>query len=147
MKIITTRKTKRVEISFGRQIEAHERSMRKALHDTGQIAKSEVKRLLSSGRRTGRLYRFGTQVIQASAAGEVPARRSGRLIKSSNFRVHSPYQMALGESAPYAGFLEEGTRRMASRPHLIVAINNTQGQAIELFYRRFLAEQRSQRRV
>ena len=53
----------------------------------------------------------------ASAPGEVPHRRTGRLA-TSWFVVASANGAALRSSAPYASFLQQGTDRMEARPYL-----------------------------
>jgi hypothetical protein len=64
---------------------------------------------------------------QASAQGEAPANRTGRLYQSGNYGVRNWQQGYIGESVDYAVFLELGTRKMIKRPHLIAAINNKAG--------------------
>ena len=48
--------------------------------------------------------------------------------------------MTVGESAPYAVYLEEGTFKMRPRPHMIVAANGIAGDAVNLMYRRTMEE-------
>ena len=72
---------------------------------------------LTTGKRSGRVYRISGSDHQASAAGEMPAKISGTLAKSVKYRLKTK-QIELGETAFYAGFLEIGTGRMAARPHI-----------------------------
>ena len=59
----------------------------------------------------------------ASKPGEPPRRRTGRLVRSLNYRVRRrPLGVSLGADAPYAGFLDEGTRRMKPRPFAMRAL-------------------------
>jgi len=102
-------------------------NIRNALHDIGEEVKRENKRLIKEGPKTGRIYRYNGKNHQASAPGEPPANRSGRLMKSSNYRVRNHQEMNIGEEAIHAVFLENGTRKMKPRPHLIRAINNKAG--------------------
>lgn len=102
-------------------------NLRKSLYDIGEEVKRENKRLIKSKDKTGRIYKFKGRDHQASAPGEAPANRSGRLMKSSNYRVRNHQEMSIGEEVLWAKFLEEGTRKMSPRPHLIRAINNTAG--------------------
>jgi HK97 gp10 family phage protein len=58
----------------------------------------------------------------ASLPGEFPRLRTGRLQRSIKANVNrvgqNRVQLAITNTAPYAGFLETGTSRMAARPHL-----------------------------
>jgi hypothetical protein len=102
-----------------------ERGLRLALHEIGEEVVRETARLIKSGPKTGKVYTFRGRPHQASAPGQAPANRSGRLADSGNYKVKNHQEMIVGETAEYAGFLENGTRgRMAPRPHLIRAVNN-----------------------
>lgn len=78
------------------------------------------------GERSGRVYRkpYSRATYRASAPGEAPARRTGALRLGWNGRVkkgaasgHSTSIIAeLESSTPYAGYLENGTAKMAPRP-------------------------------
>lgn len=118
--IKVTPKTKQVLIDVEKLEGRTKDGLRKALKETGQEVKREIKRLIRTGPRTGRLY--GTH--QASAPGEAPANRSGRLAKSTNYKVRNWRQMIVGESASYAGYLEGGTRKIKPRQHIIKAVHN-----------------------
>ena len=72
---------------------------------------------LTTGKRSGRVYRIKGRDHQASASGEMPAKISGTLAKSVKDGLKNK-QIELGETAFYAGFLELGTARMAARPHI-----------------------------
>lgn len=123
--ITVDKRGKRVLLDVPHHISRHRDGMRNALAEIGQEVVNETKRLITTGARTGRIYRFRGRPHQASAPGEVPANRSGKLADSGGYRVKSHSEMVVGEEAPYAGYLENGTRgRMAPRPHLITAINN-----------------------
>lgn len=78
------------------------------------------------GQRSGRVYRkpYSRTTYTASAPGEAPARRTGALRLGWNGRVksnvtsgHSASIVAeLESTTPYAGYLDNGTSRMAARP-------------------------------
>lgn len=112
----------------------HQEGIETALYTVGEIVGNRTKQLLTQGPKTGRVYRVRGVNIQASAPGEAPASRTGRLVRSYNYNVHGYRQMTVGEDAPYAGFLEDGTRNMKPRPHLIRAINETQGDVVNIMY-------------
>ena len=63
---------------------------------------------------------------QAAADGESPANRTGFYRKSGGFIVSGPKQLVIGDSAPYAGFLETGTKRMGAKPGLLNAIRSSE---------------------
>ncbi len=129
--------TNRVLVGVERLTEMHQKSIESALYVTGKIVGNRVAQLITQGPKTGRVYRIRGRDHQASAPKEPPANVTGRLVKSFNYNVHGPYEMELGESAPYAGFLEDGTSRIKPRPHVIRAINETQGEVVNIFYEEF----------
>ncbi|MEM7522565.1 MAG: HK97-gp10 family putative phage morphogenesis protein [Pseudomonadota bacterium] len=113
-----------------------EEGVTEALHDIGQIASKEARRLIRQGPKTGRVYVRRGQRHQASAPGQSPAEDTGRLSRSVGYRVRGSRQLAVGAQASYAAFLERGTRKMAPRPFILAAANNTAAQAIGLLGRR-----------
>lgn len=73
------------------------------------------------GQGRGRIYKkSGGGTYQASAPGDVPARRSGILgeswIPASQVGSGESITVALQNGAPYAGYLQDGTSKMAARP-------------------------------
>lgn len=52
----------------------------------------------------------------ASAPGNPPAMRTGTLMRSWRPMVFGAYNPGLEGGTPYAGYLEEGTSKMAARP-------------------------------
>ena len=62
----------------------------------------------------GRTYYRRGKVHRASAPGEYPAKDTGLLRGSEDFDVGSD-RVVVGNTAPYAGFLRNGTSRMARR--------------------------------
>lgn len=77
-----------------------------------------------TGSRTGRTYIVpGTSVTYtASAPGEAPASRTGRLRQSVAFVINTKgdtVEYVLGSPLEYAMFLEFGTYKMAPRPSLV----------------------------
>lgn len=116
------------------ELKQHNRYFKKgiidALHEIGNDVVLETRRLITTGNKTGRIYVFRSKFHQASAPGEAPANRTGRLKDSVDYLVHSQYKMEVGESAPYAKYLEDGTTKMEPRPHLITAVRNKQIDAL-----------------
>ena len=72
---------------------------------------ANIKRLMRLP-KTGR--RYGKH--RASAPGEAPAIKSKKLIRSIGQPTLKGLQGSLKITAPYATFLEDGTRNMAARP-------------------------------
>ncbi|MFQ7264264.1 MAG: hypothetical protein ACLRO4_07580 [Lachnospiraceae bacterium] len=78
------------------------------------------------GQRSGRVYRkpHSKATYTASAPGEPPARRSGALrlnwhgeVKGGSAAGETKIVAALESEQRYAGYLENGTSRMAPRPY------------------------------
>lgn len=123
--IRTTRRTKKVLIDITNQNGLHQKGIESALYEIGQEVVTETSKLIKTGAKTGRVYRIKGRSHQASAPGEAPANRSGRLARSGDYKVRSWDQMEVGETVGHGKFLEDGTRRrIVPRPHVIKAINN-----------------------
>lgn len=129
------KRSQRVLLKIGKLDRDLKKALPSALHEIGSIVGRENKRIITTGKRSGRFY--GTH--QASAEGEAPSSRTGALAKSYDYRVSSWHSMVVGESVPYAKFLEDGTRKMGgrtgARQHLIKAINNKSGDAVRILYK------------
>jgi hypothetical protein len=92
--------------------------------------------------KSGRTYQYKGRPYRASAPGQPPARRSGRLLQET-FRgtsFPSTTEAVLTINTGYETFLELGTRRMAARPYVFPAITEIlerlkQSDVIESFDR------------
>lgn len=118
MELKVDKKSRRVTAEMNGMDERQRLRIKQALHDIGEDVKKETKRLIETGSKTGRVYGFNGGLHQASAPGEAPANMTGKLAKSVNYRVRNQQEMAIGEKEHYAIYLEDGTRKMAPRPHL-----------------------------
>ena len=109
----------------------------KALWRSGKDIKKEFSKQVLAKNKTGRLYirknAAGSRRRHiASAPGETPANRTGFYRKSFGFTVAAYDNLIIGNTAPYAGWLEKGTKnksggtRMAARPGLLNSINASQ---------------------
>jgi len=87
-------------------------AVEQAVAETLADALARARRSLT-GPRSGRVYRLGGRPHRASAPGEPPADRSGRLMRSLVVVADR-----LASTAPYARYLEHGTARMAPRPFI-----------------------------
>lgn len=97
--------------------------IRRALHDIGGQAERDMVTRLTTGRRSGRFYKYRGRVYRASAPGEYPARRSGRLARSVAYRVRGWYDLEVGIKGRFVPFsypkaLEFGTIKMERRPFI-----------------------------
>lgn len=118
--ITATKRTREIIVSVENLKQAHAAGIEQAWHDVGAAVVRETARLVRNGPKTGRKY--GSH--QASAPGEAPASRTGKLAESGDYEVGSWLEMTVGETAEYAYYLEHGTKgKIAPRPHLIRAIN------------------------
>lgn len=114
-----------------RKIKQHPSHVRTGIRQAFFISGKQLKAYLQDKiedkiAKTGRLYliRRGKKVIRhrASAPGQYPAKLSGVLKRSINFHVVGYRQLIFGSRAPYAIFLEEGTKKMAPRKLLQATI-------------------------
>lgn len=121
--IKATRGTKKTLIDLGEAPHKHKKALKLALKETGSEVVNKMAKYIFNPPKTGRIYNFRGRKHQASAPGESPANRTGRLAKSGDYKVHSYMRMEVGETAPYAGYLEYGTARILPRPHIIRAVN------------------------
>ncbi len=80
--------------------------------------------------RSGRVYRYKKRRHVASRKGESPANRSGNYRRSAGYQLRGAMEMKFGADAPYAGFLENGTSKMAERPGLGNAVRDTEGESL-----------------
>lgn len=95
------------------------RGLRGGLLTIGKENSRHTKNLIRKPPKTGRLYRTGGRRIRASAPGEAPANRSGRLARSVGYKASGWIRVEFGDRALYGKFLEHGTMKMAPRPHLV----------------------------
>lgn len=121
--VTVTPKTKKVLVEIPKSTRKFQGGIKDALHEIGPEIVRETKRLIETGKKTGRIYRIAGMDHQASAPTESPASVTGRLADSGDFKVREHVQMEVGETVDYARFLEDGTRKMKPRQHLIRAVN------------------------
>lgn len=122
--------TNKTLVDVGRHLNRHRKALRLALKDVGSDVVSDMARFILTGPKTGRIYVYNGRAHQASAPGESPANRTGKLAASGDYKVRGYYEMVVGETAEYAGYLEHGTYKMAPRPHIIRAVNKNRMNTI-----------------
>jgi len=108
--------------------------IRKGFYFAGKDLKKESIRLINKRPKSGRFYKVSigiggkklknTRLHQASAAGEAPARITGKLRKSINFIVHNHNLIKFGSEIDYGKYLENGTSKMKKRSFLKPSILN-----------------------
>lgn len=89
--------------------------LRNALFEIGLDAARSLTDSINNDGRTGRTYFISGNPHVASAPGEFPANRTGKLKKSMNYLVRGVREVEWGSESPYSIFLEEGTENMAPR--------------------------------
>ena len=72
--------------------------------------------------KSGRIYRRGNVVHQASAPGEAPATDTGNLVNSAYTKKLGDSDYETGFTAEYAAALEFGTAKIEPRPYLRPAV-------------------------
>ena len=123
MKLDLSKFTKSLDsLSKGSQQEA-----KKAIAKVSYKIEGDCKDNISSGSRSGRIYKRGkTRTHQASAAGEFPKTDYGDLVKNIKAEFNfSGFESTVGSrlSAPHGFWLEFGTPKMKPRPWLSRTIN------------------------
>lgn len=102
------------------------------------LIKKFKEQVLDRKAKSGRIYFRRTaggqrRRHQASAPNESPANRSGFYRKQIGFIVRGSKELAFGNSAEYAEFLEVGTSRMNARPGLGNAVTASERNIIRNF--------------
>jgi len=124
IEIKATQTAKKTLISIGEAPRLHKKALRLALNEIGSELVNLIANYIFRPPKTGRIYMFNGRAHQASAPGESPANRTGRLARSGDYKVRSYQEMVVGETAPYAAYLEEGREpKLQARPHIIRAVN------------------------
>lgn len=109
---------------------ANYKAVRGALYEVGSESVKHLRRMVRSGDRSGRFY----GMHRASAPGEPPAARpNSRLSKGMRYAVRGDFQCEFGDTAPYAAYLEDGTRNMHPRPHVIRTVKEKQRDVRDIF--------------
>jgi len=108
--------------------------VRKGFYLAGKSIVKESRRLMTVPPKTGRVYMVrvgvgGRKLVRSrshvsSAAGQAPAKITGALMRSVNFKVHGSNELIVGSESKYGAFLENGTIKMKPRPYLNPAIKN-----------------------
>ena len=127
------------EIVSKELIVKHQRNIKNAFANHGKRVTKALEKKIKTGSRTGRVYFFRGKRHKASAPGEPPANRSGRLAKSFKYKLGYDEMIVFSNAfsnkgAPYPFFLEEGTVKMDPRPFwesTIVPLHNDLARDLE----------------
>jgi len=90
----------------------------------GDKSKNRIRKEMRETKKGGRVYRRGGKRHVASAAGAFPAIDTGGLAGSI---AHDPAkrEVRIGSGLEYAGYVNDGTSRMAARPYLEPGVTKT----------------------
>lgn len=117
---ITKQGRKIVEKISGTNLKRHHiKHINEALQQYGAMMQSELKRVIGTGSRSGRVYYYHGEAHVASAPGEPPASISGKLMNSFEYK-RTPSRLAIYSELDYAAYLELGTYKMKIRPYFVV---------------------------
>lgn len=121
IRIKEDRKNSYVYMQIERTPLIFQKGIKNALHEIGSENVFQLRRFIHLPPKSGRLYFFRGRIHRASAPGESPANMTGRLSRTTDYKVRmggSP-QVEFGDTAFYGEYLELGTRNMDPRPHVI----------------------------
>ena len=80
---------------------------------------------ITSGKKSGRVY--PNLPNQSSAPGEYSANQTGDLLNSIAWRKSGSHYLSFYATSDHAGYQEHGTMKMAPRPNLRMAIDESDG--------------------
>lgn len=98
---------------YGQKVEAE---VAKAVEATALLTRTDIQTRIQRGPKTGRIYRRGNILHQASAPGQAPATDTGFLVASIDYTKQDKLTAVVGSRLVYAAYLEFGTMKMAPRP-------------------------------
>lgn len=94
------------------------------LEDIASELQGDIVLKIQQGAKTGRVYRRGGVVHQASAPGQSPASDTGALMGSIYSEQEGRFRWSVGSRLVYALYLEYGTVKMAARPYFRPAVED-----------------------
>lgn len=105
---------------------------RRGLLEVGPIINRTMINRIINPPKTGKVYKIGGHLHQASAPGESPANLSGRLADSVAYKVAGPHELIVGAEAPYAKWLEGFIRnRIAPRPFIRPSVESNAREIVQ----------------
>ena len=117
------------------------RGIRQGFFRLGRLLELNLRAEVMKKNKTGRIYPAGRTKTgrkrrhRASAPGQTPANFSGNYRKNIGYQLHGSESMEFGvrDGAPYAEFLEDGTKNMAARPGVGNTVKATEKDAQRVF--------------
>lgn len=128
---------KSVYFQIDKMTKEHRKAIRNAAYDIGREIQRRVRRNILSRDKTGKKYRVGLNVHQASAPYEAPANLTGKLARSVDYDVRMSNQVEFGYKKLYGKFLEDGTINMKPRPNLRPVATGKSQQFINLMVKHY----------
>lgn len=123
----------KLKVDYNKAIDS--RDIEKRMENTSEFVSEKVKRTLSKP-GTGAVYVRDGKMHRASAPGQPPAKDTGTLQSSIEYKVTKDGETIsglIGSSADYAIYLEFGTSRMAARPFLRPVLENNKEEIVDKF--------------
>jgi hypothetical protein len=112
--------------NFSRISKQIDREVSKVVADTTDSVAASMKLRITTGSKTGRIYKKSKtgKSHQASAPGEAPASDTGNLVNSIEARIENKTTGVVDIGAEYAAPLEFGTedKRIARRPFVTPSV-------------------------
>lgn len=132
IKIVPHYKNKQVEAQLKNITWDMHKGIRSALYEIGAENTQQTKKFIYGPPKTGRFYPYKGRLHQASAPGQSPAKMSGFLARSLNYRVVGTIKVEFYSSAIYSNVLEDGHkfkdgREIKPRPYFIRTIRKKRG--------------------
>lgn len=117
------------------------RGIRQGFFRLGALLQKNLRKAVIAKNKTGRVYRNGRTKTgrkrrhRASGPGQTPANFSGNYRKNIGYQIKGSETMEFGirDGAPYAEFLENGTKNMAARPGVGNTVKATEKDAQRFF--------------
>lgn len=136
MNVIPDPMNRRVELQLRNLDNITVRGTRQAFYQIGRLAIRTINDEVLRKPRRGRVYKYKGRKHRASVAGHAFANRSGEARKTRGFDVRGAQELEFGfrqdDDTIYTKYLEDGTRKMGSRPTVGIASRQTQGRAVTI---------------
>ena len=88
-------------------------------------AETEMKKRITSGQKSGNVYKRGNATHTASAPGQSPANDTGKLAGGIKYNKVADNEHEVKITTEYALMLEVGTSKMLARPFIMPTMLNT----------------------
>lgn len=111
---------------FVKELDKHRDNIRMSLKEHGREVKTQLKKVITTS--VGNGVHYSGLPNRSSSAGNAPVSQSGKLANMFIYKT-SPLQLLIAnkadnQGAPYATFLELGTKKMKARPYFLCTISS-----------------------